>query len=49
LRESKNPDPYPHKFHVSHGLPKFIEKYGAEGVLKNGDVVKDIEPVSSAH
>ena len=46
LRGHETKDPYPHKFHVSHGIPKFIEEYGAEGKLNNGDVVKDIKPVS---
>ncbi|PWN25626.1 lysyl-tRNA synthetase [Jaminaea rosea] len=27
LRETRNPDPYPHKFHVSTSLTDFIEKY----------------------
>jgi hypothetical protein len=45
LRETKNPDPYPHKFHVTHGVPKFIEEFGAEGKLKNGDVIQSAKPV----
>lgn len=48
LRETKNPDPYPHKFHVSHGIPKFIEEYGAEGKIANGDAIKDIKQVTLA-
>ena len=27
LRETRQPDPYPHKFHVSISLTDFIEKY----------------------
>jgi lysyl-tRNA synthetase class 2 len=27
LRQSRNPDPYPHKFHVSVSLTDFIERY----------------------
>ncbi|KAL1925306.1 uncharacterized protein VTP21DRAFT_189 [Calcarisporiella thermophila] len=27
MRQSKNPDPYPHKFQVSISLPEFIAKY----------------------
>ncbi|RUS17483.1 hypothetical protein BC937DRAFT_89920 [Endogone sp. FLAS-F59071] len=27
LRETQNPNPYPHKFHVSLSIPAFIEKY----------------------
>ncbi|CAG8645674.1 927_t:CDS:2, partial [Ambispora leptoticha] len=29
LRESKNPNPYPHKFHVDISIPVFIQKYGS--------------------
>jgi lysyl-tRNA synthetase class 2 len=27
LRETRQPDPYPHKFHVSISLTDYIEKY----------------------
>lgn len=27
LRQSQNPNPYPHKFNVTIGVPAFIEKY----------------------
>lgn len=27
LRQSQQPNPYPHKFHVTIGVPKYIEKY----------------------
>lgn len=46
LRETKKPDPYPHKFHVTQGIPKFIEEWGAEGKLANGDVAEG-KPVST--
>lgn len=39
LRETRNPDPYPHKFHVSIGLPAYIEKF--ETPLKEGEMLKD--------
>ena len=45
LRESKNPDPYPHKFHVSISLSEFISKY--EGKLEAGQHL-DNEQVSIA-
>ena len=44
LRTTKNPNPYPHKFHVSIRIDKFIEKYAH---LKRGDELKD-EKVSIA-
>ncbi|GHJ86255.1 hypothetical protein NliqN6_2657 [Naganishia liquefaciens] len=37
LRESKTPDPYPHKFHVTQSVPSFIEEFGKEGVIKDGE------------
>src|SRR5271170_5010367 len=40
LRASKNPDPYPHKFHTSMAVPEFIEKYS---YLKRGEQLKDTE------
>lgn len=30
LRETLNPNPYPHKFHVTKSLPQFIRDYGAK-------------------
>ncbi|KAG5520207.1 hypothetical protein PMAC_001284 [Pneumocystis sp. 'macacae'] len=39
LRKSKNPDPYPHKFHVNIELPEFIRTYSS---LKRGEVNRDI-------
>ncbi|KAG4304114.1 hypothetical protein PORY_002478 [Pneumocystis oryctolagi] len=39
LRESKDPNPYPHKFHVNTNLPDFIKLYSS---LKRGEVNKDV-------
>ncbi|KAI5119852.1 hypothetical protein M0805_000686 [Coniferiporia weirii] len=36
LRETQNPNPYPHKFHVSISLSDYIEKYGPEGKIPAG-------------
>jgi len=36
LKETQNPNPYPHKFEVSMSIPHYIEKYGKEGVIKSG-------------
>ncbi|CAG7854745.1 Lysine--tRNA ligase, cytoplasmic; AltName: Full=Lysyl-tRNA synthetase; Short=LysRS [Serendipita indica DSM 11827] len=36
LRNSRNPDPYPHKFNVTTSLTDYIEKYGPEGVIAPG-------------
>lgn len=38
LRETKSPNPYPHKFNVTYDLRKFVEDYGH---LKSGEHAKD--------
>ena len=38
LRETKNPNPYPHKFHVTYDLAKFAEEFG---YLKSGETARD--------
>jgi lysyl-tRNA synthetase class 2 len=40
LRKSRNPDPYPHKFHVSISMTDYIEKYGPEGVIAPGQKIE---------
>ncbi|TXT11132.1 hypothetical protein VHUM_01883 [Vanrija humicola] len=47
-RETKNPDPYPHKFHVSTGIPQFVREWGAEGKIPVGEAVETKEPVTLA-
>ncbi|ORX50523.1 lysyl-tRNA synthetase [Hesseltinella vesiculosa] len=37
LRETKAPNPYPHKFHVNSSLPEFIAKYGALEASQTSD------------
>ena len=36
LRETKNPEPYPHKFNPTLSIPAYIEKYGGEGKVEPG-------------
>ena len=43
LRESKSPNPYPHKFKVDMSLPHFIEKYSK---LKEGERESQVIQVS---
>lgn len=38
LRETKSPNPYPHKFHVKYDLRNFVNEYGH---LKSGEHAKD--------
>lgn len=40
LRQTKNPDPYPHKFHVSMSIPEFIAKYSH---LERGQQLQETE------
>jgi len=40
LRETKNPDPYPHKFATTTSIPEFVEKYSH---LKRGEQLKETE------
>lgn len=37
LKETKKPDPYPHKFEVSLSISAYIDKYGPEGTIKAGE------------
>ena len=37
MKETQNPNPYPHKFHVSTAITSYIEKYGPEGKIKAGE------------
>ncbi|KIY62603.1 lysyl-tRNA synthetase [Cylindrobasidium torrendii FP15055 ss-10] len=36
LKESQNPNPYPHKFDVSLSVSRYIEQYGPAGVIADG-------------
>ena len=38
MKETNNPNPYPHKFHVDYDLRNFEKEYG---YLKKGDLVRD--------
>jgi lysyl-tRNA synthetase, class II len=40
LRQSKNPNPYPHKFSVNCDLRDFVKKYES---MKSGEHAKDVE------
>lgn len=48
LKETKNPDPYPHKFHVTQAIPRFVEEYGVEGKIESGTALTDAKPVSGS-
>ncbi|KAI1004228.1 Lysine--tRNA ligase [Podosphaera aphanis] len=40
LRQTKSPNPYPHKFHTNYDLRNFVAQYGE---LKSGETRKDVE------
>jgi lysyl-tRNA synthetase class 2 len=40
LKETQNPNPYPHKFHVNARIDEFVHKYAH---LKRGEELQDIE------
>ncbi|KAF8508568.1 hypothetical protein JB92DRAFT_3192018, partial [Gautieria morchelliformis] len=41
LRQTLQPNSYPHKFHVSSSIPLYIEKYGMPGKIENGKQLAD--------
>ncbi|KAK4686275.1 lysyl-tRNA synthetase, class II, partial [Tremellales sp. Uapishka_1] len=48
LRETKNPDPYPHKFHVTQSIPSFVKTWGVEGKVAKGETIEDAKVISLA-
>ncbi|KAF9449643.1 lysyl-tRNA synthetase [Macrolepiota fuliginosa MF-IS2] len=36
LKQTQNPNPYPHKFHVSMSISDYIKEYGPDGVVAAG-------------
>ncbi len=36
LKKSQDPNPYPHKFHVTSSISAYIDKYGADGKIPDG-------------
>lgn len=39
LRQTMNPNPYPHKFHVTKSLPQYIRDYGGKDEKTGEDAV----------
>ena len=40
LKETQNPNPYPHKFEVTMSITDYIATYGSEGKIKAGEKVE---------
>ncbi|KAH9915062.1 lysyl-tRNA synthetase [Epithele typhae] len=36
LKETQSPNPYPHKFHVTSSITRYIDQYGSEGKIAPG-------------
>jgi lysyl-tRNA synthetase class 2 len=51
LRETQDPEPYPHKFHVTQSISSFIQEFGKPGVIENSGALEDkivsLDPVLS--
>lgn len=47
LKETKNPNPYPHKFHVSQSIPSYVREYAPEGKIDKGQTLDGAKPVIS--
>lgn len=48
LRETRNPDPYPHKFHVSSSLTDFIARY-ADKIEAGGQLPDEVSLAGRLH
>lgn len=42
LKETHNPDPYPHKFEVTTSITEYIDLYSPEGVIKPGEKAEGV-------
>ncbi|KAJ7749332.1 hypothetical protein DFH07DRAFT_904606 [Mycena maculata] len=42
LKESQNPNPYPHKFNVTRSITSYIDTYGAEGKVPAGTKLENV-------
>lgn len=48
MRETKNPDPYPHKFNVTQGIPQYVREWGVEGKVADGQTTEVEKEISLA-
>lgn len=42
LKETQSPNPYPHKFHVTSSLTRYVELYGKEGKIPPGTKLEGV-------
>ncbi|KAF5376853.1 hypothetical protein D9757_008879 [Collybiopsis confluens] len=43
LKETQNPNPYPHKFHVTKSISSYITEYGPEGKITPGSKLEGVQ------
>ncbi|KAJ7056534.1 lysine-tRNA ligase [Mycena amicta] len=43
LKQTQNPNPYPHKFHVSRSISSYIDVYGPDGKILPGDKLSGVQ------
>ena len=43
LKETKQPDPYPHKFNVTCSISNYVKAYGEEGKIKAGEKLEGVQ------
>jgi lysyl-tRNA synthetase class 2 len=41
LRQTQDPDPYPHKFEVTQSITSYIDEFGRPGIVENGASLAD--------
>ncbi|KAJ7770588.1 lysine-tRNA ligase [Mycena metata] len=43
LKETQQPNPYPHKFHVTRSITSYIDTYGPEGKIPAGTKLENVQ------
>ncbi|KAJ7143330.1 lysine-tRNA ligase [Mycena crocata] len=43
LKETQQPNPYPHKFHVTRSISSYIDTYGPEGKILPGNKLESVQ------
>ncbi|KAJ7800317.1 lysine-tRNA ligase [Mycena olivaceomarginata] len=43
LKQTQNPNPYPHKFHVTRSISSYIDTYGPKGKIEPGTKLTGVE------
>lgn len=43
LKETREPNPYPHKFNVTKSITDFIREYGKDGLIAPGQKLEGVQ------